>query len=50
MTFNRFLYAVLESESERLGIKIAHLVNMTLSEKYEDKIELLRLQERSKYS
>ena len=49
MTFERHLYAVLEIEARRLGIKVAHVVNQELSKRFEEKIELLRLQEKTKY-
>jgi len=50
MTFDRFLYSVLEKEADNLGVKISHLVNLELSKTFQDKIQLLKLQERTKYN
>jgi hypothetical protein len=48
MTFDKFLYTILEDEADKLGIKISSLVNMALSKQFYDKIELLKLQEQVK--
>jgi hypothetical protein len=50
MTYNRFLYAVLEEEAEKLGVKISHLVNQELSKAYLDKIQFLKEKEKNNYN
>ncbi len=49
VTFDRFLYSVLEQEADKLGIKISHMINLELSKLFKDKIRLLKIQEASKY-
>jgi len=48
MTFDRFLYAILEEEADKLGVKISHLVNQEMCKVYQDRIQLLKQQERNK--
>jgi hypothetical protein len=49
VTFDRFLYSVLEQEAEELGTKISHVINAELSKVFKDKIRLAKIQEASKY-
>jgi len=49
VTFDRFLYAVLEQEAEQLGTKVSHVINAELSKVFKDKIRLVKIQEASKY-
>jgi len=49
ITFNRFLYVALREEADKDGIKIAHVINQKLSKLFEERIELLKLQEKMKY-
>lgn len=48
LTINRFLYAALQEEADKTGIKIAHVINRELSNRFKEKIELLKLQEKMK--
>jgi hypothetical protein len=50
VTFDRFLYAALEAEAEKLGIKVSHVINAELSKTFQDKIQLLKLQDKAKYN
>jgi ribosomal protein L14 len=50
VTFDRFLYAVMEAEANKLGIKITSVINQELSKRFQEKVELLKLQEKMKYS
>jgi len=48
MTFNRFLYAALEMEADRLNINITDVVNQELSKTFHETIRLLKKQEKNK--
>ncbi len=48
VTFDRFLYAALEQEAEKLGIKVSHVINQELSKLFQNNIQLLRQQEKNK--
>ena len=50
MTFNRFLYAVLQEEANKLNINVSDVVNQELSKNFYTRIELLKLQEKTKYN
>jgi|JFJP01.1.fsa_nt_gi hypothetical protein len=50
MTFNRYLYAVLQEEANKLNINVSDVVNQELSKNFLNRIELLKLQDSRKYS
>ncbi len=49
MTYERFLYTILEQEAESRGLRVSNVVNEELTKLFKDKIQLLRLQEKTKY-
>jgi hypothetical protein len=50
MTFNRFLYAALRDEAEKLNIDVSDIVHIELSKLFFEKIQLLKAQEKNKYN
>jgi hypothetical protein len=40
----------MEAEANKLGIKITSVINQELSKRFQEKVELLKLQEKMKYS
>ena len=48
MTFNRFLYAALRQEADKLNIDVSDVVHLELSKIFRDTIQLLKMQERNK--
>ncbi len=49
VVFDPFLYSILEQEADNLGIKISHVINSELSRTFQDRIRILKIQERTKY-